>query len=77
MYRMDWTDDRLQERFDSIDRSFAALDGKVDERFDRLDRDFREMSQRFESLNRTLLQIGGGIIATLLAGIFAVVATQL
>ncbi len=73
MYRMDWTDDRLQERFDSIDLRFD----QVDQRFDRLDHAFREMNQRFESLNRTLLQIGGGIIATLLAGIFGVIATQL
>lgn len=73
MYRMDWTDDRLQERFDSIDRRFDD----VDRRLDLLHRDFREMGQRFESLNRTLLQVGGGIIATLLAGILGVIATQL
>lgn len=73
MYRMDWTDDRLQERFDSIDRRFD----EVDRRLDVLHHDFREMGQRFESMNRTLLQIGGGIIATLVAGILGVVATQL
>jgi tetrahydromethanopterin S-methyltransferase subunit G len=69
MYRMDWTDDRLQERFDSIDRRFD----EVDRRLDVMHYDFREMSQRFESLNRTLLQIGGGIIAALIA----LIATQL
>jgi hypothetical protein len=66
MYRMDWTDDRLQERFDSIDR-----------RFDQVDQELRGLGQRFDSLNRTLMQIGGGIIATLIAGIFGVIATQL
>lgn len=70
MYRMDWTDDRLQERFDSIDS-----------RFDRVDRDFRdlrsEMNTRFDGLNRTLLQIGGGVIAALIAGFMGVIATQL
>jgi len=30
-----------------------------------------------KALNRTLLQIGGGIIATLLAGFFGLIATQL
>ena len=70
MYRMDWRDDRLQERFDSIDN-----------RFDRVDRDFRdlrsEMNTRFDALNRTLLQIGGGVIAALIAGFMGVIATQL
>lgn len=66
MYRMDWTDDRLQERFDSIDR-----------RFDQVDQELRGLGQRFDGLNRTLMQVGGGIIATLIAGIFGVIATQL
>ncbi len=70
MYRVDWADDRLQERFDSIDN-----------RFDRVDQDFRdlrtEMNQRFDALNRTLLQIGGGAIAALIAGFMGLIATQL
>lgn len=77
MYRMDWTDGRLQERFDSIDRRFD----EVDRRFDRVDRDFRdlrsEMNARFDGLNRTLLQIGGGMIAALIAGFMGLIATQL
>ena len=31
MYRMDWTDDRLQERFDSIDRRFDEVDRRLDQ----------------------------------------------
>ena len=77
MYRVEWTDGRLQERFDSIDRRF---DG-VDQRFDRVDRDLRdlrvEMNLRFDGLNRTLLQIGGGVIAALIAGFMGLIATQL
>jgi len=73
MYRMDWTDDRLQERFDSIDR-----------RFDRVDRDFRdlrtEMNARFDGLQRAMIQ---GVIAlstAFIAGfaaLVALIATQL
>jgi hypothetical protein len=70
MYRVDWTDGRLQERFDSIDL-----------RFDRVDQDFRdlrsEMNQRFDALNRTLLLIGGGVIAALIAGFMGLISTQL
>lgn len=84
MYRVDWTDDRLQERFDSIDRRFDRVDrdsrdlrSEMNQRFNSVDHKLAEMNQRFEAMNRTLLQIGGGIIATLIAGIFGVIATQL
>jgi hypothetical protein len=73
MDRMAWTDDPLQERFDSIDRRF---DG-VDQRFDRVDQELRDLGQRFDGLNRTLLQIGGGVIATLIAGFMGISAAQL
>jgi len=86
--RESWTDKRLDDfrgdvnrRFDEVDRRF---DG-VDRRFDKVDAEFRdlrlEMSDRFgrvearfDSLQRTLLQISGGTIATLVAGF---IATQL
>jgi DNA anti-recombination protein RmuC len=87
MYRMAWTDDRLQERFDSIDRRFDEVDrrfeqvdrrfDKVDERFDKVDGELGRINSRIDGLQRTIMQIGGGIIATLVAGIFGVIATQL
>jgi hypothetical protein len=80
MYRVDWTDDRLQERFDSIDLRFDKVDrrfDKVDRRFDEVDRELRGLNQRFDGLQRTLLQVGGGVIAALIAGFMGVVATQL
>ncbi len=48
MYRMDWTDGRLQERFDSIDQRF---DG-VDQRFDQVDRRIDQVGQRIDDLDR-------------------------
>jgi archaellum component FlaC len=51
MYRMDWTDDRLQERFDSIDHRFDEVDrrfGEVDRRFDGVDRRIDDLDQRVE-----------------------------
>ncbi len=51
MYRMDWTDDRLQERFDSIDHRFDEVDrrfGEVDRRFDGVDRRIDGLDQRVE-----------------------------
>lgn len=94
MYRMDWTDGRLQERFDSIDRRFDEVDRRFDEvnkrfeqvdrrfeqvdgRFDKVDHELNRINDRFDDLHRILMQFCGGVIATLIAGIVALVATQL
>ena len=64
--RESWTDARLDD--------FAA---HTDQRFDSLERQmeagFSEMSARFDGLQRTLLQIGGGVIVALIG----LIATQL
>ena len=39
--------------------------------------ELHRINDRFDALNRTLLQIGGGVIATLIAGTLGVIATQL
>lgn len=86
MYKMreDWTDERLDDfknevnrrfddvdkRFDRVDAEFRGLRSEMNTRFDRLD-------ARFDGLQRTMLQIAGGTIGTLIAGFAAVVATQL
>lgn len=102
MYRLDWTDGCLQERFDSIDRRFDEvdwrfdqvdrridqvdrriddLDRRVDKRFDKVDGKLKGLDAKFDAkfdgLQRTLMVTGGGIIATLIAGIVTVFATQL
>ncbi len=79
-----WTDDRLDDLSQQMDAGFE----RVDANFKRIDDDVRElrgeMNARFEhmetkfdskldGLQRTLFQIGGGIIAALLG----VIATQL
>jgi hypothetical protein len=80
MYRVDWTDDRLQERFDSIDHRFD----EVDCRFDRVDGDihrlqneintrFDSLQRSFDSLQRTMLQCSVGVIVALIG----LAATQL
>jgi DNA anti-recombination protein RmuC len=87
MYRMDWTDGRLQERFDSIDRRFNEVDRRfeqVDKRFDKVDADIREMrsemSTRFDGLQRTMIQgviaLAGAFIAGF-AALIVLIATQL
>ena len=106
MYRMDWTDERLQERFDSIDRRFDEvnrrfddvdrriddvdrriddLDRRLDKRFDKVEAELKDglnglgakIDSKFDGLQRTLMITGGGIIATLIAAMATVIATQL
>jgi DNA anti-recombination protein RmuC len=66
MYRMAWTDERMDD--------FAA---HVDQRFDAVDKRLDRLEDRFDGLQRTLIVTGGGIIATLIAGIVSVLLTQL
>lgn len=76
MCRMDWTDGRLQERFDSIDRRFDAVDQRfeqVDRRFDKVDSELQRVNDRLDGLHRVLMQIGGGIFVALIG----LIATQL
>jgi hypothetical protein len=79
MYKMreGWTDERLDDfrnevnrRFDKVDGEFRDLRSEMNARFDRL-------NSRFDGLQRTMLQIAGGTIGTLIAGFAAIVATQL
>lgn len=76
MYRMDWTDDRLHERFDSIDRRFDEV-GKgfeqVDKRFDRVDDELKRLGSKFDGLQRTLVH---GVIA-LTSAFFAAFAAMI
>jgi hypothetical protein len=83
MYRMDWTDGRLQERFDSIDhrfdevgRHFDEVDRRfehVDKRFDKLDYELVRINSRMDDLMRMMILTCGGIIAALIG----LIATQL
>jgi tetrahydromethanopterin S-methyltransferase subunit G len=86
MYKMReaWTDERLDDFRDEVNRRFDD----VDKRFDKVDAEFRDLRMemnmrfdridaRFDALQRTMLQIAGGTIGTLIAGFAAVVATQL
>jgi len=59
--RESWTDERLDD-----------LSQKVDQGFARLDADMRALNGRFDSLQRTLFQVGGVMTAALIG----LIATQ-
>jgi hypothetical protein len=75
LMRESWTDARLDDFAAHTDQRFDAVDKRFDSLERRMQDGFNAMNSRFDALNRTLLQIGGGIIATLIAGFFGVIVT--
>jgi hypothetical protein len=87
MYRMAWTDERMDDfakhtgqRFDAVDQRFE----QVDRRFDRVDADMRalrsemkagfdKIDKRFEAMQRLMLQSSVLVIVALIG----LIATQL
>lgn len=68
-----WTDERMDDFRDEVNRRF---DG-VDRRFDKVDDEVGRVNDRLDDLYRATYVIGGGMIAALIGGFAAVVATQL
>jgi hypothetical protein len=79
MYKMreSWTDERLDDFRDEVNRRFDKVDAELHDLRSSTESGMRGLNERFDSLQRTLLQIAGGTIATLIAGIVAIVVTQL
>jgi hypothetical protein len=72
-----WTDERL----DDLNGRVADMGRRMDEGFNRVDGKIEslraDMDAKFMALHRLVLQVGGGMIVTLVIGILSVVATQL
>lgn len=78
--RESWTDARLDDfraettrRFDEVDRRFDSVDKRFESVERRMENGFAEVNARFDALQRTLLQLGTGIIFALIG----LIATQL
>jgi hypothetical protein len=76
--RKSWTDERLDDFAAHSDRRFDAVEKRMSEGFGRVDKDIRELrvemdarfdrlDARFDAFQRTMLQIGGGMIVGLIA----------
>ncbi|HEX5610868.1 MAG TPA: hypothetical protein VFX45_12345 [Solirubrobacterales bacterium] len=87
MVRETWTDERLDHLSQRVDEGFQQVDRRfeqVDARFDRLEGGIGRVEDRFisfeaeyQALSRTLIQVAGGLIGTMIVTCGAVVATQL
>jgi hypothetical protein len=82
--RQSWTDERLDDfraeaaqRFDAVDKRFEAVDKRFDTVENKMQAGFERLDAKMDALQRTLMQTGGGIIATLIAGIVTAIITQL
>jgi hypothetical protein len=76
--RESWTDARLDDFREDVNQRFNRVEAEL--RAQRLETkaEFtsvrKEISAGFESLQRLILQVGGGIIATFAIGVFTVLA---
>jgi hypothetical protein len=67
--RATWTDERLDDLARRVDHGFNRVDGDL--------RQLRtEMNARFDGLQRTIIQVGGGGIVAVLATLASVLATR-
>ena len=81
--RVDERFDQMEERFNQADKRFDRIEGRfnqADKRFDRIEDRFERMenqtNDRLLALHRLIIQVGGGMIATLAAGLLAALATH-
>ncbi len=78
--REQWTDERLddlnryvRDGFDRIDKDLRALRAEMSAEIGGLR---AETNARFDSLQRTLLQLGGGMFVTFVVGFASLLVTQ-
>lgn len=73
--------DEVDRRFDEVDRRFEGLERRMEAGFHRVDHRIddltREVNARFDALNRTLLQVGTGLVGAVIVGFLGLIATQL
>ena len=81
LMRESWTDERLDDLNQKVDRGFDKVDerfDKVDERFDKVDERFERLEAKidakFEALYRLLVQTMLGIMAVMVGGFATLLA---
>ena len=70
LMRENWTDERLDDLNDKVDRGFA----KMEQRFEQMERRFERIDEKFEALYRLLVQCMLGLMAVLVGGFATLLA---
>lgn len=74
--RSTWTDSRL----DKLNGQVGGLSCRVDElgrQVDWMREDVRDLRGEVGALKRAIIQVGGGLVGTLLVGMLGLIATQI
>ena len=80
MTRATWTDERMDDlngRVDELGRRMDRQFERVDRQFERVDERLDRMTDRIDALQRSMLQLGGGMIATFAVGFAGLIVAQL
>lgn len=75
--RATWTDERLDDLAHRMDERFSRVDDEMQLLRTDLGARIDRQSERIDALHRTMLQVGGGMIASILVGSAGIAATQL
>jgi len=71
MQLMSWTDERIEERFDGIDRRFDQAAEQTNRRFDDVQREtnrqFDEVNKRLDRVDSRLMELNRAAIGILIA----------
>jgi hypothetical protein len=70
-----WTDERLDDRFDTIDARFDRLDARLEAEFGRISTGFQEVRRAIDDLRLMMFRVGGGIMVGLVGVIGAVLVS--
>jgi hypothetical protein len=77
--RATWTDERLEDLSRRVDGGFTRVDDdlrqlrtEINGRFDALE---GRLGARIDGLNRSMLQVGGAVVVTVLATMASVIVT--
>lgn len=75
--RATWTDERLDDLARHVDGGFARVDNEIRDLRIEVRQTRAELGGRIDGLQRTVLQVGAGIIATMLVGFASLLAAQI
>ncbi len=74
MERMAWTDERLDDKFDAIDRRFDRVDAELLELRREMHAGFTELRGEIGALRQMIFRFGGGLLIAQFGMIAAILA---